>query len=89
VKIRLNMGSDFGRHLFAQGYPVSYEVDCADPAVVLGGAVPHPSKVTHPPGSVYTFRWKPEKPWRGTCRALQLGFAPDGWAPVEFLLTFR
>jgi hypothetical protein len=90
VPIKFGLGGDRGLDIFAAGSPASQQIDCRTLAP-LGGLLP----VMSAGGSVltykaetdqYTFTWKTEKNWKGTCRQLSVTFN-DGTAPR--LANFR
>jgi uncharacterized protein len=74
IPIKFSLGGDKGLDIFATGFPVSMQVDCAT------GAVAADSSPTANPGSSglsrdtatgkYLYVWKTEKSWKGTCRTL-------------------
>jgi uncharacterized repeat protein (TIGR01451 family) len=73
VPVKFSLSGDKGLNVFAPGYPVSFEVDC-------GGGVPLEvtetlsaggSSVSYDPATdQYTYVWKTEALWAGTCRYL-------------------
>lgn len=79
VPVKFSLGDDFGLDIFAAGYPKSQTVACDSSAPIdaleqttsAGG-----SGLTYDATSdVYTFVWKTDKLWAGTCRQLVLTFA--------------
>jgi hypothetical protein len=81
VPLKFSLPGDLGPQLFAEGYPVSQQVDC-DTAAPIGDEEPAQSVgkfkedykdgVTH-----YQYTWKTDKAWAGTCRVL-IGQFVDG-----------
>ena len=74
VPVKFSLGGDRGLDIFAVGYPASQPIACdvsapvddLDATVTAGG-----SSLSYDPASdVYTYVWKTEKSWAGTCRRL-------------------
>ena len=76
VPIKFSLGGDRGLGIFADGYPVSVQINCTT-GVPIGPPVP-----TSPAGgsglqydpvlSQYTYVWKTQAAWSGTGRELQV-----------------
>ena len=90
VPVKFSLGGNHGLDVFAPGYPRSQVVACDSTAPVdgveqtmsAGG-----SGLTYDPASdLYTYVWKTDKAWAGTCRQLVLSFA-DGTTVVR--ATFK
>jgi hypothetical protein len=72
--IKFSLGGDQGLNIFVPGYPVSQQIACSD------GAPSNEVEETVTAGSsslsydaetdTYTYVWKTEKSWAGTCRKL-------------------
>jgi hypothetical protein len=89
VPLKFSLGGDQGLNVIAEGYPASQPLACAslDPS---GELLP-----THSAGQSalsydaksgqYTYVWKTDKAWTGTCRVLALQLV-DG---TEHLLAFH
>ena len=77
IPVKFSLGSDEGLDIFAAGYPRSQSVPCDastpdDPieeTMTAGGS----SLQYDPSTDVYTYVWKTEKSWSGTCRQLVVG----------------
>jgi hypothetical protein len=77
IPLKFNLGGDFGLDIFAPGDPSSHQVACAS-----GGASSSPVEETLTAGKsglqydlasgLYTYVWKTDKSWAGTCRLLTL-----------------
>ena len=72
IPLKFSLGGDMGLAIFAVGNPQSRPVSCATsipsgPAVPTGNAVG--STLTFAKGQ-YTYDWKTETSWKGTCRQL-------------------
>jgi hypothetical protein len=94
VPIVFSLGGDRGLSIFAPGYPVSQPIDCG----ALSGTpdqvestVATPGGLTYDPATEeYTYVWRTDKAWRGTCREFAIQFAPAvlGGARVTFYFRF-
>jgi hypothetical protein len=89
VPVRFSLGGDQGLDIFSPGYPTSRPVKCATAArtdpieqTVSAGN----SSLNYDPASdTYTYVWKTENKWAGTCRVLTLQL-DDG---TQHLAYFR
>ncbi|HTO46109.1 MAG TPA: PxKF domain-containing protein [Burkholderiales bacterium] len=76
VPIRFRLGGDAGRDVLAAGSPRVRPVDCDASAPVndvAGGFWAGPNRLLHFPRTrAYTYLWKTEKSWAGTCQELSL-----------------
>lgn len=88
VPVKFSLGGDFGLDIFAAGYPKSALVACDSTAPVdaveqtmsAGG-----SGLTFDPLSgVYTYVWKTDRAWAGTCRQLVLSLADGSVGRANF-----
>lgn len=88
VPVKFSLGGDFGLDIFATGDPKSQVVACDSTAPVdgveqtlsAGG-----SGLTYDAASgLYTYVWKTDKAWAGTCRQLVLTFADGTVARANF-----
>lgn len=89
VPVKFSLGGDQGLAIFASGYPKSQSIACdstadVDPieqTVTAGG-----SSLTYDPVTdTYSYVWKTDKAWKGTCRQLVLGFADGSFQRATFL----
>ncbi len=93
VPVAFGLGGDQGLGILAIGFPVSLEVDCATLAPVPGAveaatANPGGSGLTYDPSTgTYTYVWKTEKAWAGSCRLLSVRLV-DG-STHEAYVRFR
>jgi hypothetical protein len=91
VPLAFGLGGFRGDAVFLDGYPYSVAISCDANATVLGprepAATPGASALTYDPSiDAYTFVWKTEKAWDGSCRRLVVAF-DDGsvhYANVRF-----
>jgi len=73
VPVKFSLGGDQGLAIFATGFPVSIPVDCAAGTPGAGSPTANPggSGLTYDSSTgQYTYVWKTEKTWAGTCRLL-------------------
>ncbi|MFZ5916408.1 MAG: PxKF domain-containing protein, partial [Chloroflexota bacterium] len=87
VPVRFSLGDDYGMDIFAPGYPQSEVIDCS---LLLPGAEDNDVVETVTPSRSfliynrwtdrYTYLWKTNRSWAGTCRQLIIKFN-DGSAP--------
>ena len=74
VPVKFSLGGDKGLNIFAAGYPTSTKIECNSGAqqddikqtVGAGGS----SLSYDPTTGQYTYKWKTDKAWAGTCRQL-------------------
>ncbi len=78
VAVKFSLGGDQGLSILAPGYPVSSPVACdaSEPGVVIEETVTAGnSGMTYDTvAGHYTYVWKTEKSWKGTCRMLVVRF---------------
>jgi len=92
VPVKFSLNGDRGLEIFATGYPrVVALASCGGSA---GGAVeptvgPGASTLTYDPVTgLYSFVWKTQKAWAGSCRRLELRFY-DGGTEAHAEFNFR
>ena len=92
VPVKFSLGGNFGLNIFAADYPKSQIVACdsmapvdgVEQTVSAGG-----SGLAYDPASdLYTYVWKTDKAWAGTCRQLVLSFA-DGTTVARANFRFK
>jgi exo-1,4-beta-D-glucosaminidase len=74
IPVMFSLGGDKGLDIFATGYPKSQVIPCdstmlvdgVDPTVTPGGS----DLSYYPKLDLYTYVWKTDKAWAGTCRQL-------------------
>lgn len=91
VPVKFSLNGFQGFDFFAEGYPASQEIACGsgepsgDPASVV---YPGNSGLEYDESSdVYSFRWKTDREWSGTCRRLMLLFNDGSVHTADF--SFR
>ncbi|HEX8282295.1 MAG TPA: PxKF domain-containing protein [Pyrinomonadaceae bacterium] len=74
IPIKFSLGGNQGLNIFAAGYPASQQVGCADnvPVNVLEETNTAGNSTLSYSGGVYTYNWKTEKSWAGTCRVFTI-----------------
>jgi len=90
VPVKFSLGGNHGMNIFAAGYPKSQSIACDSMAdvdgiettVTAGGS----SLAYDAASATYTYVWKTEKGWAGTCRQLVLGFADGSVQRANFKL---
>lgn len=92
IPVRFSLGGDHGLTIFAPGYPGSSTVACSSGTLVdtveetvNAGA----SSLSYDRGTgLYTYIWKTDKAWAGTCRQLVLTFSSSlGTQRANFQFT--
>ena len=71
IPIKFSLGGNYGLNIFAQGYPSSSLVACGTTAedAIEETATAGNSGLSYSPGNQqYTYVWKTDKAWAGTCR---------------------
>jgi Tol biopolymer transport system component/DNA-binding SARP family transcriptional activator len=91
VPVKFGLGGDFGLNIFAVGYPTSKQVSCPNglpPDNVEETSTLSKSGLTYDATSgLYTYVWKTDRAWRGTCRELNLKLADGSDHRVQFQFT--
>ncbi len=88
VPVKFGLGADYGLNIFAAGYPASKQISCStglptDPIEEI--ATVSKSGLSYDAASgLYTYVWKTDKAWKGTCRELNLKLADGTEHPVKF-----
>jgi Tol biopolymer transport system component len=88
VPVKFSLGGDQGLDIFAAGYPKSEAITCDSTApvdgieqtVTSGGSSLTYDQLT----DTYSYVWKTDKAWVGTCRQLVLTFADNSTARANF-----
>lgn len=91
--LALDLGATAPRNaadVVAAGFPVSRQVDCADPSIDRSAASPAEVKLSTRQTLLVT-RWRTERAWAGTCRAITFRFVAAGWtgADATFVVAFN
>lgn len=79
-----------GATLVASGFPVTRPAACADRSVTLGPATPADVRLSTRNDRLVA-RWRTERSWVGTCRAITFRFSAAGWrgSDATFVVSFR
>ncbi len=76
IPVKFSLNGDQGLNIFAAGYPKSQEINCDSSAVVDGielTLTAGSSSLSYDPvTNTYTYVWKTDNAWAGTCRQLVL-----------------
>jgi hypothetical protein len=91
IPVKFSLSGNKGLAIFAAGYPVSQQIACSSGAptseieqtVTAGGS----SLSYDATADQYSYVWKTDKAWKGTCRKLVLKFI-DG-STREALFQFK
>jgi Concanavalin A-like lectin/glucanases superfamily len=91
IPVKFSLSGYQGPSIFAAGSPSSHQVSCttSDPldtveqTVTAGGSSLSYDATT----DQYNYVWKTDKTWAGTCRELDLAFAPGGTHTALFKFT--
>jgi hypothetical protein len=73
IPVKFSLGGDYGLNIFAAGFPASGVMACGSSGgdVVEETIPPGSSLLTYKPETDrYTYAWKTETSWAGTCRVL-------------------
>jgi len=91
VPVKFGLGGDYGLNIFAAGYPTSKQIICPNglpPDVVEETSTATKSGLTYDATSgLYTYVWKTDRAWKGTCRELNLKLADGSDHKVQFQFT--
>jgi hypothetical protein len=88
VPVKFSLGGNKGLNIFATGYPRSASIPCSSTALTAaieetataGGSSLQYDATT----DVYTYIWKTDKGWAGTCRQLVIQFADSSVQYANF-----
>jgi hypothetical protein len=89
IPVKFSLGGDHGLTVFAAGSPGSSPIPCdaSDPGTVIEETVnAGGSSLTYDPATGrYTYVWKTDRAWKGTCRMLVVTFTDN----TQHLAKFR
>jgi hypothetical protein len=89
IPVRFSLGGYMGLNIFAQGYPISLPTNCDDnePGAEIEQTLSagNSSLSYDAATDLYTYIWKTDRAWKGTCRILNLRLS-DG---TDHLAKFR
>lgn len=89
VPVKFSLGGDFGLSIFTAGNPRSQVIACdstADIDPIEQTVTPGGSSLGYDAATgTYSYVWKSDKAWKGTCRQLVLGFADGSFQRAHFL----
>jgi len=88
VPVKFSLGGDQGLDIFEDGYPRSQAIACNSSATVDGieqTVTAGGSALTYDPSSgQYTYVWKTDKAWAGSCRQLVLKLRDGSYQRANF-----
>ena len=88
IPVRFGLGGDRGLDIFAEGSPSSQKVNCESGAPIdeiEQTVTASASGLSYSRGAdTYTYTWKTNKAWAGTCRHLHIAFADDTEQVIRF-----
>jgi hypothetical protein len=89
--LKFSLGGDQGLAIFAAGFPQSQRVQCdtlspIDP-VEQTTTAGSSSLSYNPATGIYTYVWKTDKSWAGTCRQLNVQFIDGQTYTLNFTFT--
>jgi sugar lactone lactonase YvrE len=89
IPLKFSLGGDMGLEIFAEGFPASQHIDCESgaPLGAMEGTTPAEGSDLYydPSTGQYTYTWKTEREWEGSCRQLTMRLT-DG---SEHIALFR
>jgi probable HAF family extracellular repeat protein len=89
--VKFNLGGDKGLDIFAPGAPTSRAVSCSTLAPTQEGQVTvtagHSTLNYDPANGQYTYVWKTDKAWAGTCREFSIKLSDDTEHKALFRFT--
>jgi hypothetical protein len=91
VPVKFSLGGDYGLNVFASGYPHAQLMQCVtgepidviEETVTAGGS----SLIYDPQTGRYTYVWKTDKTWAGSCRRLQVKLNDGETYTTQFTLS--
>ena len=94
IPVKFSLGGDFGLNIFAAGYPLSQQLSCDASS---GSTSPIEETVTagnsglqfDPTTQTYTYVWKTDKGWAGTCRILVVKLVDGSERSALFQFTAK
>jgi Bacterial Ig domain/Peptidase family C25 len=90
VPVKFSLSGNQGLNIFASGYPKSQKISC-DSSAPVDDTIPTvtagSSTLTYDAASdQYTYTWKTDNSWAGTCRQLIVGFVDGTTQRADFRL---
>lgn len=74
IPLKFSLGGNFGLGIVAAGYPRSEQITCGSDALVMGTTPTNSAAGLrfHSGDMVYSYAWKTDRAWAGTCRQFVL-----------------
>ena len=89
IPVKFSLGGNQGLNIFAAGYPASSPIQCdaSEPGAAIEETVnAGGSSVSYDAATgQYTYVWKTQRAWKGTCRMLVVGLSDNN----QYLAKFR
>ncbi len=79
IPVKFSLGGNMGLNIFGPGYPSSQQVGCQSSAPIdqIEETTSNSGLTYDPVSGQYTYVWKTDKKWAGSCRVLTITFT-DG-----------
>jgi hypothetical protein len=88
ISVKFSLDGDKGLEILAEGYPKSQAISCSSTALVDGVERALPTGGSglsyNPATDQYTYNWKTNKAWAGTCRQLVVKLMDGAYHQVNF-----
>lgn len=88
IPVKFSLGGNQGLAIFAAGFPASSQIQCdaSEPGVVIEETVNagNSSLSYNAPTDQYSYVWKTDRAWKGTCRMLVVKFNDDSQHFAKF-----
>ena len=89
VPMKFSLGGDAGLSIFAAGFPQSQTVNCSTGAPIGAVETTVGTLQYDPVSGRYTYHWKTQKSWAGTCRQLTMTFADSAGTSATVRYRFK
>ena len=88
IPIKFSLGADYGLGIIPAGFPTATQVNCATGAPVNTGTLTDTAGGSglqyDPATNTYTYVWKTQKAWAGTCQVFTLGLNDTSSHTADF-----
>jgi hypothetical protein len=88
IPVKFSLGGNQGLGIFAAGYPASSPIQCeasAPGSVIEETVSAGNSSLSYDAATdEYSYVWKTQRPWKGTCRMLVIRFADNSQSVAKF-----
>ena len=89
IPVKFSLGGDYGQDIFAEGYPMSYALDCdsGETDDAMATETPGGSELQYDAyEDQYVYVWDTDKAWSGSCRQLVIEFYDGAAYRADFML---